>query len=94
MAVYKEMLRGTGSRVTKKAEKLIDELCLGMPLATKKGNTGSEDHGSEKGDLGEAAKPAKTKGASSGTAKQGKTEGGKGEKPIQEEYTQLSLFDL
>lgn len=94
LAVYKEMLRGTGSKVTKKVEKLIDELCMGMPLATKKGNTGSEDHGSDDRNWGEEAEQAKTKGGSNGTAKQGKTEGGKGEKRMQEEYTQLSIFDL
>ena len=38
LAVYKEMLRGTGSRVTKKAERLIGELCSSMPLAVRKGN--------------------------------------------------------
>lgn len=98
VAAYKEILRGTGSRVTKKAENLIGELCLGMPLATKKGNTGLEGHGSEAPGsddhgLGEAAKPEK-KGASNKAAKRGKTQGGKGEKIIQEEYTQLSIFDM
>jgi len=40
VAMYREMLYGKGSRVTKKAEKLIEELCTTMPLATKRGNTG------------------------------------------------------
>lgn len=39
VAVYKEMLRGAGSRATKRAEALIDELCTSIPLATRKGNT-------------------------------------------------------
>ena len=38
VAAYKEALRGTGSRVTKKADGLIEELCMTMPLATRKGN--------------------------------------------------------
>lgn len=38
LAVYKEMLRGTGSRVTKKADGLIGGLCSSMPLAVRRGN--------------------------------------------------------
>lgn len=44
MAAYKEMLHGTGSRVTKKAEGLIDKLYTSMPLATRRGNTGQEEY--------------------------------------------------
>ena len=133
VAVYKEMIRGTGSRVTKKAENLIDGLCLGMPLATKKGNAGSEGYEPEKGELheavklkkmkgasgeavkpkkmkgasgeavkpkkmkgasSEAVKPKKMKGASGETTKSEKTEDGKGKKHLQDEYIQLSIFNL
>lgn len=40
VAAYKKILHGTGCRVSKKAEGLIDALCTTMPLATKKGNMG------------------------------------------------------
>lgn len=36
--------------MTKKAERLIDELCLVMPLAIKKGNTCPENCTDEKSD--------------------------------------------
>lgn len=84
LAVYKEMLHGTGCRVTKKAEGLIDKLCSTMPLATKKGNIGMEDCAAEKGDPYGTEKAGKTEVKSDGAEKN----------LIQEEYTQLSIFDL
>lgn len=38
-AVYKDMIHKQGCRATKKAEKLISELCEALPLAIRKGNT-------------------------------------------------------
>ncbi|MCM1127751.1 MAG: hypothetical protein NC429_14930 [Lachnospiraceae bacterium] len=48
IAIYKERLRGTGSRASKKAEKLIGELCSAMPLAIQKGNNGLNIYAVEK----------------------------------------------
>ncbi len=42
LAAYRELLQGMGSRVTKKAEGLIGELCSSMPLAVRRGNTGGK----------------------------------------------------
>ena len=81
VAMYRDMLRGTGSRVTKRAENLIAELCTAMPLATKKGNTGLEDDDVKKNNLDKEAKSEHTKPK-------------KGKQLVKEEYTQLSLFDL
>ena len=81
VAMYKELLRGTGSRVTKKAETLMDELCKTLPLATKKGNTGLEEQGMESIGLDEEKD----------TVKKEET---KESKNVKEEYVQLSIFDL
>lgn len=99
VAVYKEILHGTGCRVTKKGEHLIDELCSAMPLATKKGNTGLENCGAEKSDPNGAEKVGKAavksgSGKAEKSKKTEKPEGGVEKKLIQEEYTQLSIFDL
>lgn len=81
LAVYKEMLHGTGSRVTKKAERLIEELCTTMPLATQRGNTGLEEYDAEKNGLNEKAK-------------QERAEEKREKESVKEEYTQLSIFDI
>ena len=81
LAVYKEMLHGTGSRVTKKAERLIEELCTAMPLATQRGNTGLEEYDAEKNGLNEKAK-------------QERAEEKREKESVKEEYTQLSIFDI
>lgn len=81
VAVYREMLHGTGSRVTKKAEQLIDALCTTMPSAVKRGNTGLEEYDMEKNELNREASPEKVAGK-------------KEKKSVKEEYTQLSIFDI
>ena len=104
VTAYKEILHGTGSRVTKKAENLINELCTTMPLATKKGNTGLEDCGIEKSDSDGAvkakvnsnvtARPVKAESNPDIMENPGKSKNGEGTKFTQEEYVQLSIFDL
>ena len=130
VTAYKEIFRGTGSRVTKKAENLIYDLCTNMPLATKKGNTCLENCGIEKsdpdgsakakvnsnvaarpgkaennlnrttraaemeGNSGRVTKSRKTEDNLDSMENSGKTEGGEEAKSIQEEYIQLSIFDL
>ena len=93
VAVYKEMLRGTGSRMSKKAEKLIGDLCTAIPLATKKGNTGTGDHAAEKGDSGERTKLSKAEGNSDQKSTPEKVKDRKGGKRTGEDYIQLSIFD-
>lgn len=86
LAAYKEMLRGTGSRVTKKAEGLIGELCSSMPLAVRRGNTGGKEPVREK--------DAKPKGGKANAAQERNGRGNEKEKGAEDEYKQLSFFDL
>lgn len=83
VAAYKDMLRGTGSRATKKAESLIGELLMNMPLATRKGNGGAGCGAVEEKMPEQIKRPEK------------KTvpEKEKTESP-EEEYWQMSIFDL
>nr|WP_300839038.1 hypothetical protein [uncultured Acetatifactor sp.] len=76
--IYKELLRGTGCRATKKAESLIGELCSSMPLAVRRGNTGGEQPVGEKDAKQES----------------GKAKAVREQKGRENEYTQLSFFDL
>lgn len=84
VAEYKEMLRGSGSRVTKKAEDLIGKLCTSMPLATKKGNIVQEDYSTKPNAAGSGIKTQNTDSRKGSVERQS----------VKEEFQQMSIFDL
>lgn len=91
VAVYKELIRGSGSRVTKKAEGLIGELCSSMPLAVRRGNIGGKEAAGEKA-AGE--KDAGQKSGKVSAAQERKGREDTKEKETEDEYGQISLWDL
>lgn len=105
LSAYKEMLRGTGSRVTKKAEGLIEKLCSSMPSAVKKGHNGLEIDGLESGAMEESGSEQavrqagikenkKEKNKKEENAKEENKKKGKMKKEAEDGYTQISIFDL
>lgn len=102
VAAYKKMLYGTGSRVTKRAEGLIDELLMHMPLATQKGNARGEDCAvKERDSEGKTLEPKadrQVKKLGSRMGREMEEERAKQEKPqienAEEGYIQISIFDL
>ena len=86
VAAYKELIRGSGSRVTKKAEGLIGELCSSMPLAVRRGNIGGEEAAGEK-DAGQ--KSGKVNAAQARKRREDTKE-----KEAEDAYGQISLWDL
>lgn len=105
VSAYREMLRGTGSRVTKKAEGLIEKLCSAMPSAVKKGHNGLEIDGLESGAMEESGSEQavrqagikenkKEKNKKEENAKEENKKKGKMKKEAEDGYTQISIFDL
>lgn len=101
LSAYREMLRGTGSRVTKKAEGLIEKLCSSMPSAVKKGHNGLEIDGLESGAMEESGSEQtvrqagiKEKNKKEENAKEENKKKGKMKKEAEDGYTQISIFDL
>lgn len=95
LSAYREMLRGTGSRVTKKAEGLIEKLCSSMPSAVKKGHNGLESAAMEEGGPEQAVRQAAIKeNKKEENAKEENKKKGKMKKEAEDGYTQISIFDL
>ena len=98
VAAYKEMLRGTGCRVTKRAESLIGALLMNVPSASQKGNARGEDPRGKDRVVWEktlAQKTSEEKVSRQVKRPENTTEKGtEAEKTEAEEYIQLSIFDL
>ena len=105
LSAYREMLRGTGSRVTKKAERLIEKICSSMPSAVKKGHNGLETDGLESAAMEESGpeqavrqagikENKKEKNKKEENAKEENKKKGKMKKEAEDGYTQISIFDL
>ena len=105
LSAYREMLRGTGSRVTKKAERLIEKICSSMPSAVKKGHNGLETDGLESAAMEESGpeqavrqagikESKKEKNKKEENAKEENKKKGKMKKEAEDGYTQISIFDL
>lgn len=100
LSAYREMLRGTGSRVTKKAERLIEKLCSSMPSAVKKGCSSLENDGLESVAMEESGSEQAVRQAAikenkkEENAKEEKKKKGKMKKEAKDGYTQISIFDL
>lgn len=109
LSAYREMLRGTGSRVTKKAERLIEKLCSAMPSAVKKGHNGLETNDLESGVMEESRPEQAVRQAGikenkkednkkdnkkEENTKEENKKKGKMKKETEDGYTQISIFDL